>query len=206
MAQLFVDLNGPEMGYQKLIQCGSRAGHILKERPGLYRAIAFPKPYVVEVREATQKADMPPNLIYAIMRRESGYLKDARSWAQARGLMQMMKKTADEQAKKLGIKLESEEDLHKPELNLLLGATLIRDLLGKFNNLAIALSAYNAGPGAAQTWIKKNDQAPVDAYLETISFDETNKYLKYVLEGLFNYSLLEGNKSLSLLDFYVAKK
>lgn len=206
MAQLFVDLHGPEMGYQKLIQCGSKSAYILKERPGLYQAIAFPKPYVLEVREATQKADVPPNLIYAIMRRESGYLKDARSWAQARGLMQMMKKTADEQAKKIGIKLESDEDLHKPEVNLLLGATLIKHLMQQFGNLAEVLSAYNAGPAATKTWITKNDQAPVDAYLETISFDETNKYLKYVLEGLFIYSLLEGNNSLSLLKFDLAKK
>ncbi len=205
-AKFFVDLKRPEMGYQKLIQCNQKVAAILAKSPSLYQTISLPKPYAAQVANATKHADVPPNLIYAIMRRESSGLTKARSWAGARGLLQMMKATADEQAKKLGIKLSSEEDLHIPELNLLLGSSLIQNHLQRFGNLAVALSAYNAGPGAARTFIRNNDGAPLDAFIESISFEETNRYAKNVLGGFFSYALKDGLNSVPSLDLYVAKK
>lgn len=206
MAQLFIDLQRPEMGYQKLIQCNAQLAQVLAKRPILYSAISFPKPYATEVAHATKQANVPPNLIYAIMRRESGFLSNARSWAQARGLMQMMKATADEQAKKLGLKLSSEEELFNPELNLLLGSSLIQNYWQRFGNLVVALSAYNAGPAAARSWIKKNDGAPLDSYLETISIAETSSYAKNVLGGFYSYGRKEGLSTLPTLDMYLATK
>ena len=201
IAKLFLDLDDAHLAYLKLIQCNFKAGQILRARPGIYNAIAFPRPFKEEVREATQRSHVSPNLVYPIMKRESCFLPDARSWAQARGLMMMMKVSADEQAQRMGIKLQSEEDLYKPKTSLLLGAGLIKNYQQRFGNLAVALAAYNAGPGHAQRWITKNNHAPIDAFLENVSIDETNRYLKNVLGGMFHYSLMDPNAQLNELDF-----
>ena len=142
---------------------------------------------------------MPPCVINAIVRQESGFLTEARSWAQAHGLMQLVASTAQEQAARLGLKEPTTQDLYQPQLNLLLGSMALFGYWQRFGHLAVALSAYNAGPTAAKKWLKEK-KGPLDVYIEEIKFKETRSYVINVLGGTFAYSLMNNLENLPILN------
>ena len=88
---------------------------------------------------AAQKESVSFDLIKAVLEEESAARPCAISYRGAEGLMQLMPDTADE----LNV-----QDPFDPSQNVEAGAKLLKLLLKKYdNNLALALSAYNAGSG-----------------------------------------------------------
>ena len=103
-----------------------------------------------------QKNNVDPLLIKTIIKYESGFCPFAVSPVGASGLMQLMPDTA----RGLGI-----SDVFSPEQNIAAGSLYIRRQLDAFNNnVAFALAAYNAGPGAVQAY------GGVPPYAETINY------------------------------------
>lgn len=93
------------------------------------------------VQPIAAKFGLPPALVIAVITEESGGNQSARSVTGAIGLMQLEPGTAAE----LGI------DPYNPEQNVLGGCLYLHQMLQLFNgNLSLALSAYNAGPGAVE--------------------------------------------------------
>ena len=91
------------------------------------------------LQEIAAEFAVDPALMQAIVRIESGFKASARSKAGARGLMQLMPRTA----KGLGC-----GNVWDPERNLRCGARLLRRYLDRFDGkLLYALAAYNGGPG-----------------------------------------------------------
>ena len=97
---------------------------------------------------------MDQAFIYAIMRAESNFRKEAISPVGARGLMQIMPYTAEQIAKLLGDDEYTDEKLSEPALNVKYGARYLNRLQKKFEGL-IPLSAagYNAGPHRVYSWL-----------------------------------------------------
>lgn len=96
------------------------------------------------VTPIAQQENLPPALVIAVITEESGGNSQAVSATGAVGLMQLEPGTAAV----LGI---SPSSLYNPQQNLLAGCLYLRDMLNMFGgNLSLALSAYNAGPGAVQ--------------------------------------------------------
>lgn len=85
---------------------------------------------------------LPPVLVAAVVRVESGFNPLARSRVGALGLMQLMPATAAA----LGV-----DDPLDPEQNVDGGCRYLRELLQEFT-LEHALAAYNAGPGAVRRY------------------------------------------------------
>lgn len=84
-----------------------------------------------------------PKIVRGMIRTESSGLPDSVSHVGARGLMQLMPRTA----RSLGF-TGSEEDLHDPKVNIALGVEYFKQLLERYDgDVAKALSAYNQGPG-----------------------------------------------------------
>ena len=86
-------------------------------------------------------------LLAAQCYQESTFDPQARSWAGARGLMQIMPATAAH----LGLPAQQ---VHEPEPNVAAATRLIRELDGKFNDIGdrmerirFILASYNGGPG-----------------------------------------------------------
>ena len=136
-------------------------------------------------------------LVLAVVRQESAFQVDAVSRAGARGLMQLMPKTASDTARALSINFAPER-LWDPEYNLKLGQAYLRDMIADFGgSYVLALAAYNAGPKRARDWLKAHGdpRADVDTavdWIEMIPFEETRNYVQRVLENLQVYRL-KGN-------------
>ena len=88
--------------------------------------------------------DLDVDLLASVVHAESNSHVHARSRVGAQGLMQLMPGTAAA----LGV-----HDAFIPEQNVGGGAAYLDSLLTRYrNNLAFALAAYNAGPGAVDRW------------------------------------------------------
>lgn len=101
-----------------------------------------------EIGEMLAKAgaehDLDADLLASVVREESGGHANAVSRAGAQGLMQLMPGTATE----LGV-----GDAFAPGDNIRGGTEYLDGLLKRYHdNLALALAAYNAGPGAVDRW------------------------------------------------------
>ena len=110
---------------------------------------------------------LEPALLHAVISAESAYNPQARSPKGARGLMQLMPDTA----RRFGV-----SDAYDPTANLQGGARYLRWLLDLFNDLRLALAAYNAGEGAVQRY--GNAVPP---------YPETRTYVRRVLDYYRHY-------------------
>ena len=105
-----------------------------------------------------------PLLLHSIVARESAGRIGAVSNKGALGLMQIMPGTA----RSLGIQ-DPSRLLVDPQLNLVAGATYLKQLQGQFgNNVPAVLAAYNAGPGAVRRYRGTPPYAETQHYVRTI--------------------------------------
>jgi hypothetical protein len=95
------------------------------------------------VVEEARAAGLDPLLVAAIIDVESGFDARARSWAGARGLMQLRPETMAREAARNGMAAGDPDD---PVANVRLGVRYFRRLLDLFGREDRALMAYNAGP------------------------------------------------------------
>ncbi|MEK7989773.1 MAG: transglycosylase SLT domain-containing protein [Thiotrichaceae bacterium] len=155
--------------------------------------LRFPRPYYDWVLNQAEKREIAFGWVYAIIRQESAFQTDAKSGANALGLMQLLPATARQMANKYKIKLEGERDILSPEKNIELGTGYLRYLLDRFDdNYLLATAAYNAGPSRAKRWRKENSCIAPDMWVELIPFNETRKYVKRVMSYtvVFEYLML----------------
>jgi len=147
-----------------------------------YRAL-YPRPYDAEVRNAAALTKLPDTFIYSVIRQESLYQSDAQSSAGARGAMQLLPETARLTARRWPAIAQSVPDtknLFDPATNILIGSAKLRDMLNRFDDtVAVALAAYNAGPGAAQRWLPER-KMEADIWIENIPYNETRTYVQRI--------------------------
>ena len=123
-------------------------------------------PFAATVQRAAIYYQLPAGLIWAVMKVESNFRDQAVSRAGARGLMQLMPRTA----RAIGIR-----DPLDPEQNIMAGAYYLRHLANRYNgDIFYTLAAYNAGPGTVQ----RHGGIP--------PFRETQSYIRKVLTYYVN--------------------
>ena len=124
--------------------------------------------------EAARYYSLPPSLLKAIIAVESSFEPSAVSPAHARGLMQLIDRTA----RSMGVK-----DVFDPKQNVFGGSRYLRMLANAFGgDIRKTIAAYNAGPRAVQ----KHGGVP--------HFEETQKYVRRVLK-LYHHYLKTGIES-----------
>ncbi len=142
---------------------------------------AYPNRYWDLVQKVSSKHDFDPRIFHALVREESSFNPDAKSWAGARGLSQLMPATARHVAGRMGISVNS-TTITDPETNLSIGSWYLDYLHDYFKgNSFLAVPAYNAGEGNVGKWAKEWGSRPTDEYIEAIPIRETRHYVKRVL-------------------------
>lgn len=131
-----------------------------------------------------------PALIYALMRQESKFKVEATSRVGARGLMQLMPRTASYVAKDKHLQSSKGRDrLYDPAVNLAIGQDYVNHLISTTAGgdlFAMAL-AYNGGPGNLRRW--KREVAVEDPllFIESIPNSESRDFVEKVLTNYWIY-------------------
>ncbi len=132
-------------------------------------------------------------MVHALARQESQFAQNAVSYAGARGLLQLMPRTAREQAGKVGLSYSDAALLSDSGLNLRLGDAYFARMMSYYNGCyPLAIGAYNAGPGNVNRWLAANGDprnGGIDwvTWIEKIPISETRNYIQRVLENAVVY-------------------
>ena len=129
-------------------------------------------------------------LIYAIIRRESAFNFRAKSSKGARGLMQLMPRTASKIKKDHRLRYGSKHHLYSLNLNLELGQKLLKELIHNRNiknSILDTLIGYNAGITRVKKWNKNINESDPLAFIESIPIRETRMFVKSILTDLWIY-------------------
>jgi soluble lytic murein transglycosylase-like protein len=126
------------------------------------------KRYTHLIDRVSRELSLDRNLIHAVVRVESAFDPQAVSRAGAVGLMQLMPQTAE----RYGVR-----DSRNPTQNVYAGVLHLRTLIQQFNDVVLALAAYNAGENAVINYGYKVPPYP-----------ETQNYVRKVLTFYRQYS------------------
>lgn len=148
----------------------------------------FPIKYQEYVEMYSNEYSLDKNLVYAIIRTESNFDKDAQSVVGAKGLMQLMEKTAEECNNKAGFGYNIPSDLFVAERNIRLGCYYLKHLIDVYGNAEMAVVAYNGGTGNVNEWLKDPDLSDGAGGLYEIPYEETRKYKEKVFKTFEMYN------------------
>ena len=179
------------LGLEESYSNARRMENLMTSNPTVYRQdleALYPRPYKAIVDAAAKQYGTEANFVWAIMRQESAFNPQARSYVGAAGLMQFMPATAREEAKRAGL---SHYDLYNPADSIRLGASHLATLGKSFSRPEYVMAAYNAGSGNARKWLKDGgDKLDLAGWIERIPFTETNGYVQRVSANLEIYRRL----------------
>lgn len=154
----------------------------------------YPVPYITPEGGYT----LDRALLFGMIRQESAFNSWAQSGVGARGLMQLMMGAAGDMSQNSRLQRIKLDD---PRYNMYLGQKYMKTMLENFadNNLFKSLTAYNAGPGNMQKWVKStNFQDDPLLYIESIPARETRIYIERVFSNMWIYRMRMGQDTPTL--------
>lgn len=170
-----------------------------------YWQARYPFPYLKEIEQWSEKRQLNPLLVTALIRQESRFETKVRSTAGATGLMQVMPDTAKWIAPQ--IKFDTKKiDLQNPNNNIMLGTWYLDHTHQQYgNNSLLAIASYNAGPGNVSKWLPILPKEDPDEFVESIPFDETKNYVRQVFGNYWNYLRLYNPEISQIVSKYSAE-
>jgi soluble lytic murein transglycosylase len=143
--------------------------------------LRFPLEHRREVEAMARQQQLDSAWVFAVIRQESAFMRDALSPVGAQGLMQLMPKTARAEARKLGLRAPRGKAVLQPELNIKLGSAHLRRAMDELaQNQVLATAAYNAGVHRVHAWMP-DEAMEADLWIAMVPFKETRTYLQRVL-------------------------
>ena len=121
------------------------------------------------IYEEATRFKYDPKFILALISIESSFQNWSVSERGAKGLMQIMPYVAEPLAQKMGIEWSGDRTLFNPFLNIRMGIYYLSQLVLDFEDLEIALAAYNCGPTYVKSLIEKKQRIPNDYYRRVLS-------------------------------------
>lgn len=162
--------------------------------PQRVKKTLYKRDYSNYVEKYSKEYEVDQNLVYAVIKAESNFKNDAKSNKEAIGLMQIMTETAKDICRMTNLKFTDEkelnEKLYNPEINIKLGTYYLSYLIKKYNNVELAITAYNAGIGTVDNWISTGVLKSDGSDIENIPYKETNNYVRKILRDYKIYSKL----------------
>lgn len=159
---------------------------------GVWRRLE-PIPYAPLVYTSARQYKVDPLLVASVIRVESKGLAGAVSRRGAIGLMQLMPETAQWAVGEMGMESPHGVDLREPATNVRIGTWYLRLLLNHYGGrTALALAAYNGGPGNVDRWYRSGVWDGRAATLDRIPFGQTREFVQSVETVYSVYQRLYG--------------
>lgn len=155
---------------------------------------AYPIPFESSVRQWSASAGVDPMVAAGLIRQESAWEPEARSPANALGLMQVLPKTGRRMAQQAKTRYATSL-LLTPDYNIRLGTLYFADLRRQFGSTESALAAYNAGEDRLAFWTAGQSYPELAAFVDSIPFTETREYVQIVMRNAEIYRKLYGAKN-----------
>ncbi|NUR56867.1 MAG: transglycosylase SLT domain-containing protein [Acidobacteria bacterium] len=155
--------------------------------------IIFPLTYWDSIKRNAALRGLDPYVVAALIAQESTFDPDARSIANAWGLMQIVPATGRRLAREVGVRRFTTAMLTNPDLNIRLGTLYFSRLVQQFGGAYYALASYNAGESRVVRWKMERPGLDEDEFIDDIPFPETQNYVKRILGTAEDYRRLYGN-------------
>lgn len=156
-----------------------------------YLYSSYPQKYSEEIERLANEYKLDKNLVYAVVKTESGFNEKAESNVGARGLMQIMEVTFDT------VKSWSDDDgavfddMFIAEKNLQYGCFLLGYLMRYYDgNEMLAICAYHAGTGNVDVWLSNEEYSSDGKTLDHIPVAATAHYLEKITNAKQKYITL----------------
>jgi soluble lytic murein transglycosylase len=159
--------------------------------PDAVMRMLYPTPYVDSMLRSASPLGVDARFLLSIMRQESRYRSDAKSYAAARGLMQFISSTASRIAGELGRDNFRQDDLYDPPTAVLFGSRYVSNLQKLFpNHLPAVAASYNGGEDNMQRWMLRSKSDLADRYVPEIGFAQSKDYVYRVMANYRIYRML----------------
>lgn len=159
------------------------------EERGVFFSGMYPEAFFDVLGKWARKYKVHPPLTFSIAREESHFAPDLQSWANARGLMQVIPSTARWIAEMLGRKHPG--NLYDPKVSAELGNWYLDHLMKKFAKQPepeiLTIAGYNGGPGNVNRWLRKQGVEGILPWLDVLDRDETFYYVFKVTRSMLAY-------------------
>lgn len=175
-------------------------GRRYPEEQRLYR-LRFPLHHDATIRREAARNSLDPAWVAAEIRAESVFDPNARSGADARGLMQVVPATGAAIAAKIGQPWRGGDTLYDADANIAIGSAYLRQLMDRYGGKPYqVIAGYNAGPTPLNRWMSQRPAMDPDFWIETISYKETREYVARVLSFSTVYDWRLNGDALRLTD------
>ena len=159
--------------------------------------LRFPLPYNKDIMRNSAARRLDAAFVYGIIRQESRFMPNAVSAANARGLMQVIPRTARLVARRHGYGKYRLSRLKRVDTNVVIGTTYLSDLARRLDDdPAKVAAAYNAGPSRVRRWYRAS--ANLAVAIENIPTTETRLYVKHILANRMHYAARLGKPESSM--------
>jgi soluble lytic murein transglycosylase len=154
--------------------------------------IFYPLSFWAPLKEQAKLRRLDPYYVAGLIRQETVFNAQARSHANAYGLMQLLPSTGRMVAKRysLGGGSVTAADLYNPLLNLQLGTAYLEQMVGEFGRLEYVAAAYNGGPSRVSRWLREFPALEIEEWVENIPITETRLYVQGVYRNMRQYQRL----------------
>ena len=155
----------------------------------------YPAPYADAFAKYAVPRGVDPRFLLSIVRQESRYLPNIKSYAAARGLMQFISGSSSKIALELGRTDFEQDELYDPSTAVLFGSQYAADLFKLFPNQPEAVAAsYNGGEDNMKRWMKRSRTDLADRYVPEIVFSQSKDYVYKVMANYRIYQMLYDEK------------
>lgn len=147
---------------------------------GAIKKKLYPRGYADYVEKYSDLYGIDDNLIYAVIRTESGFDSGAVSNLGACGLMQLMPETFEWLRSKDKENAEGYVDVFDPETNIRYGVFFLSIIGRRFGEERLMIAAYHAGMGRVTSWLNDRSFSCDGRTLDIIPFSDTEHYVNKV--------------------------
>jgi soluble lytic murein transglycosylase len=168
--------------------------------------LRFPLAHASHLRREARTHALDPAWVAALIRAESAWQPEARSSADARGLMQLLPGTAAAVAKRHNIEWNGVATLNQPRTNISLGVAYLAEMLQRHDGRPfLATAAYNAGPTPVARWRAQRPPVEPDLWVETIPYKETRDYVARIMAFAVIYDWRFGGRAVPVAERMIGR-